>query len=152
LPYLFLAFLLVPLAEIWLLIQVGSMIGAGWTIVAVVGTAVAGAAMVRAQGLSTLRRIQDSMRRGEPPAIEMLEGLALFMAGALMLTPGFFTDGLGFMLLVPPLRRQLVVFALRRSGVMVNAYAASHASDKPFDQTRQAPLEGQWRGDDNHYH
>ncbi len=147
-PYLFLAFLLVPLAEIWLLIKVGAVIGAGWTILAVVGTAVAGAALVRAQGLSTISRIQDAMRRGEAPAVEMLEGMALFITGALMLTPGFFTDALGFMLLIPPIRRQLIIYMLKRTGVMVTGYSAQN----PFRDSRssgQAPLEGEWRRTDD---
>ena len=145
-PYLFLAFLLVPLAEIWLLIKVGSIIGASWTILAVVGTAIAGAAMVRAQGMETIRRIQDSMHRGQAPAMEMLEGMALFITGALMLTPGFFTDALGFALLIPPLRRKLIKAILRRSIVMSAGGPAGpgHASGGQTYQGR-APLEGEWR-------
>ena len=105
---LFVVFLLVPLIEIWLLIQVGSVIGAGWTIFLVVLTAVLGATLVRAQGLSTYGRIQATLARGQMPALEMLEGLALFLAGALLLTPGFFTDAVGFLLLFPPTRIWLV--------------------------------------------
>lgn len=148
-PYLFLAFLLVPLAEIWLLIKVGSVIGAGWTIMAVVGTAIAGAAMVRVQGLSTLRKIQDSMRRGQPPAMEMLEGMALFITGALMLTPGFFTDALGFALLIPPLRRKMILAILKRSMIMTAAGPAGPGWHDPSGgahaQQGRAPLEGEWR-------
>lgn len=148
-PYLFLGFLLVPLAEIWLLIKVGSVIGSGWTILAVVGTAIAGAAMVRIQGLSTLRKIQDSMRRGEPPAMEMLEGMALFITGALMLTPGFFTDALGFALLIPPLRRKMILAILKRSMVMSAGGAAGPGwhGRSGGSQARhgRAPLEGEWR-------
>lgn len=146
LPLLFLSFLLVPLAEIWLLIKVGSIIGAGWTILAVVGTAVAGAALVRAQGLSTISKIQDAMHRGEAPAMEMLEGMALFITGALMLTPGFFTDALGFMLLIPPVRRQLIIYMLKRSGVMVSGYAAHRPEQASRDRK---PLEGEWRRTDD---
>ncbi|MDD9884381.1 MAG: FxsA family protein [Gammaproteobacteria bacterium] len=104
----FLAFLLVPLAEIYLLISVGGAIGAGWTIALVVFTALAGAALVRAQGFATLARARAQLARGQPPALEMLEGLLLFAAGALLLTPGFFTDAVGFALLLPPLRRGLI--------------------------------------------
>ncbi|MDD9822809.1 MAG: FxsA family protein [Gammaproteobacteria bacterium] len=104
----FLAFLLVPLAEIYLLISVGGAIGVGWTIALVVFTALAGAALVRAQGFATLARARAQLARGQPPALEMLEGLLLFAAGALLLTPGFFTDAVGFALLLPPLRRGLI--------------------------------------------
>lgn len=146
-PYLFLAFLLVPLAEIWLLIKVGSVIGAGWTILAVVGTAIIGAALVRAQGLSTISRIQESIHRGEAPAIEMLEGMALFITGALMLTPGFFTDAIGFALLVPPLRRQLILTILKRTGVIMTGDASRNAQGHASRD--KAPLEGEWRRTDD---
>lgn len=112
--YLFLAFLLVPLAEIWLLIEIGDVIGAGWTIFGVVFTAVLGAALVRVQGLSTLMRVQAQLAQGNMPAVEVLEGAALLVAGALLLTPGFFTDAAGFALLTPPLRRKLIRRLLER--------------------------------------
>lgn len=104
----FLAFLLVPLAEIYLLIAVGGAIGAGWTIALVVLTAIIGAAQVSAQGFATLNRARLQLEAGRPPALEMLEGLVLFFVGALLLTPGFFTDAAGFALLVPPIRRRLI--------------------------------------------
>jgi len=93
--YLFLLFLLVPLVEIYFLIQVGKVIGAGWTVFFVVFTAVLGAALLRVQGLSTLNRVQRSLERGRLPAVELLEGLMLLVAGALLLTPGFVTDAIG---------------------------------------------------------
>jgi UPF0716 protein FxsA len=108
LPLLFAVFLSVPLIEVWLLVKVGSLIGAGWTIFLVVLTAVIGAALVRAQGLSTLARSQELLHRGELPAVELLEGAALLIAGALLLTPGFLTDTVGFLLLLPPLRRRII--------------------------------------------
>jgi UPF0716 protein FxsA len=108
LPLLFAVFLIVPLMEVWLLVTVGGFIGAGWTIFLVVLTAVIGAALVRAQGVSTLARSQELLRQGELPAVELLEGVALLIAGALLLTPGFFTDTVGFLLLLPPLRRRII--------------------------------------------
>jgi UPF0716 protein FxsA len=108
LPLLFAVFLSVPLIEVWLLVKVGGLIGAGWTIFLVVLTAVLGAALVRAQGLSTLARSQALLREGELPAVELLEGAALLIAGALLLTPGFLTDTVGFLLLLPPLRRRII--------------------------------------------
>ena len=111
----FLLFLLIPLAEIYFLIQVGGAVGAGFTIVLVVLTAVVGAALVRAQGFSTFARVQTQIARGRVPAMEMLEGLLLFAAGALLLTPGFFTDAAGFIFLVPPLRRKIIRNLLTRA-------------------------------------
>jgi UPF0716 protein FxsA len=110
LPLLFAVFLIVPLIEVWLLVTVGGLIGAPWTIFLVVLTAVIGAALVRAQGLSTLARSQELLRNGELPARELLEGAALLIAGALLLTPGFLTDTVGFLLLLPPLRRRIIEF------------------------------------------
>lgn len=107
-PVIATLFLAVPIVEIYLLIQVGQVIGAGWTILLVVSTAVIGVWLLRIQGLSTLMRAQQKMRSGEIPAREMLEGMGLVVAGALLLTPGFFTDGVGFLLLFPPTRIWLV--------------------------------------------
>ena len=107
-PLLFLIFLLVPVLEIYLLIEIGSLIGAVWTVTAVVGTAALGAGLVRRQGLAALARFRSATQVGELPAVTIIEGLALLVAGALLLTPGFFTDFLGFLLLTPPLRQFLV--------------------------------------------
>ena len=107
-PLLFLIFLLVPVLEIYLLIEIGSLIGAVWTVTAVVGTAALGAVLVRRQGLAALARFRSATQAGELPAVAIIEGLALLVAGALLLTPGFFTDLVGFLLLTPPLRQFLV--------------------------------------------
>lgn len=111
--FLFILFLLVPLIEIYFLIQVGEVIGAGWTIFAVVATAVIGAGLLRVQGFNTLQRAQLSMAQGELPAIQMLEGVALLISGGMLLTPGFFTDTIGFILLIPILRQALIKRILR---------------------------------------
>lgn len=108
LALLFLLFLIVPLVEIYFLIQVGGVIGAIPTIFLVVFTAVLGALLLRVQGLSTMYRVQQSMMRGELPAMELMEGAVLVVSGALLLTPGFFTDTLGFLGLIPPLRQWMV--------------------------------------------
>jgi UPF0716 protein FxsA len=105
---LFILFLLVPLIEIYFLIQVGEEVGAGWTIFLVVATAVIGAGLLRLQGLNTMQRAQQSLAQGQLPALTMLEGVALLISGGLLLTPGFFTDIIGFLLLVPPLRQALI--------------------------------------------
>jgi len=112
---LFMLFLLVPMIEIYFLIKVGSVIGAGWTVFAVIGTAVLGAALLRIQGLSTLQRAQISVAKGEVPAVAMLEGVALALSGVLLLTPGFFTDTLGFLLLIPQLRQSLIKRVLKNN-------------------------------------
>ncbi|MFN2309039.1 MAG: FxsA family protein [Gammaproteobacteria bacterium] len=107
-PLLLLVFFTVPLIEIYLLIKVGGWIGAVPTVFMVVFTAVLGALLLRQQGLATLQRVQDTLARGQIPALELLEALLLVVGGALLLTPGFFTDLLGFLSLIPPFRRWLV--------------------------------------------
>jgi UPF0716 protein FxsA len=113
-PFILVLFLAVPIVEIYLLIQVGQVIGAGWTILLVVLTAVIGVWLLRIQGLSTLTRAQQKLQANEIPAREILEGMALVVAGALLLTPGFFTDAIGFLLLFPPTRIALVNLAASR--------------------------------------
>ncbi len=112
---LFLLFLLIPLLEIYLLIKVGGIIGALPTVFMVVFTAVLGAWLLRIQGLSTLMRVRATLAQGGIPAVEMLEGAVLLVAGALLLTPGFFTDAIGFACLVPSLRRALIRRVLRNA-------------------------------------
>ncbi len=107
-PVFTLIFLIVPVVEIYLLIEVGLVIGALWTAFLVVLTAVIGVRLLKIQGISTLMRAQNKMRTGQAPAQEMLEGVGLVLAGAFLLTPGFFTDTVGFILLVPPMRIWLV--------------------------------------------
>jgi UPF0716 protein FxsA len=82
--------------------------------VLVVFTAVLGAWLMRWQGFQTLRRVQSATERGEIPALEMLEGVAILLAGGLLLTPGFVTDAIGFVLLTPVLRRALIMSGLAR--------------------------------------
>ena len=101
----FLLFFLTPIGEMYLLITVGGHIGAMPTIGLVMFTAVVGLALLRSQGLATLTRGMGRLQHGEVPALEMAEGLLLAVAGALLITPGFATDGIGFFLLVPAGRR-----------------------------------------------
>jgi UPF0716 protein FxsA len=97
----------VPLLEIALFIKVGGWIGLGPTLALIVLTAVIGAWMLRQQGLSVLQRAQRQLADGGLPVAEVFEGLCLVIAGALLLTPGFFTDAIGALLLVPGVRRTL---------------------------------------------
>lgn len=101
-------FIAVPLCEIALFIAVGGSIGVLATIAVVVLTAVAGAILVRRQGLATLQRARADMEADRIPAGPIAEGLAILFAGALLLTPGFLTDAMGFALLIPALRSRLV--------------------------------------------
>ena len=100
-------FITIPLVEIAILIKIGKIIGAGYTIALVIGTAFLGVSLLRIQGISTLAKVQANVNRGQLPATELIEGLILLISGALLLTPGFFTDTLGFLMLVPILRQRL---------------------------------------------
>lgn len=111
---LFLIFIAVPVIEIAIFIQVGGLIGVWPTIAIVLGTAFLGASLLRLQGLQTWRRAEEAMRRGEPPVAEMLDGVFLFIAALLMVTPGLFTDAIGILFLIPPVRRAIGRYAARR--------------------------------------
>ncbi len=111
---LFLLFLIVPLIEIYLLLVIGAIIGPLPTIAMVVFTAVLGAWLLRIEGFQTWFRLQQSLAQGKIPALEMVEGPILLVGGALLLTPGFFTDFLGFVCLFPTTRRRIAQFILRR--------------------------------------
>ncbi len=104
-----------PVLEMWVLIKVGGVIGAWPTIGFVLLTAAVGYALLRKQGFATLLRGQQRLQQGELPAREMVEGLVLAVAGALLLTPGFVTDILGFLGLVSPLRAALADGLLKRA-------------------------------------
>lgn len=106
--YLFLLLVVTPILELWLILKVGSAIGVGSTILLILLTAVLGAALLRKQGFSTLFRARQKMQDGQMPAREMAEGIMLAISGALMLTPGFVTDAIGFSLLVPQVRSLLI--------------------------------------------
>ena len=98
---LFLAFTIIPIFEIYLLIKIGTVFGALTSIALVIFTGILGAYLARIQGLQTLFRIQESLREGKVPSGELLDALLIGVAGLVLLTPGFLTDTIGFILLVP---------------------------------------------------
>lgn len=144
---LFLLFLLIPVIEIYFLIQVGGVIGAFPTILLVVTTAVAGVILLRLQGLITLQRVQLAMARGELPTMAMFEGVVLLISGALLLTPGFFTDAIGFAGLIPPIRQRLIRIFIERSiqSGTSEFRSASTSGEKQSPRT----LEGEFRREDD---
>jgi len=108
---LFILLILLPIIEIVVLVQVGSRIGVFPTIALVLATAMLGVYLLRQQSWETMRRAQDKMGGGQIPAKEMAEGLFLAVGGALLLTPGFVTDAIGFCCLLP-MSRQLLMATL----------------------------------------
>ncbi len=109
-------FLIVPIGEMWILIEVGSWIGALPTILLVALTAALGLSMLKRQGLSTLMRVRSSLEAGVMPASELANGVMIAVGGALLLTPGFVTDAFGFTLLMPFARQWLLKKLLDRFG------------------------------------
>jgi UPF0716 protein FxsA len=107
LSWLILLFVTVPLAELALLVWVGGKVGLGATVALVIVTGVLGASLARWQGLATLARFQGRLAAGELPHEDMIDGILILVAGAVLLTPGLITDAAGFLLLVPGLRRAL---------------------------------------------
>jgi UPF0716 protein FxsA len=140
-------FLFLPIAEIYVLIRVGGLIGAIPTISLVVFTAVFGAMLMRSQGFATLRRVQASLTRGEVPTVELLEGLVVLVGGALLLMPGFITDALGFLALIPPVRRVAVRWFLARNGAIM----PRPEENAPGRESSRGPtvIEGECRRVDN---
>lgn len=134
--FLFLIFVGLPIIEMWLLLKIGAVIGPLPTIAMVVTTAVIGAALLKQQGLDTLTRAQQRMNSGQVPATEILEGLMLAVGGALLLTPGFVTDAIGFVCLIAPLRRMLVAALIKR-GVMQVQGSQFSSGASPFGAADQ---------------
>lgn len=115
--FILLLFIGVPIVEIALFIQAGELIGLWPTIATVIVTAILGTTLLRAQGLSLLFKAQENLNQGIFPMQEAFDGLCLVVAGALLLTPGFLTDAVGFLLFVPPVRTALRLFFARHMTV-----------------------------------
>ncbi len=105
---------LIPFIELWVLIKAGQAIGAGTTIILVLLTAVLGAWLMRRQGLETLQLIRLQLQRGEMPGLALIDGACILVGGVLLLTPGFITDSVGFLLLVPYTRNIFKAWLKRR--------------------------------------
>jgi UPF0716 protein FxsA len=132
--WLFVAFLLVPLIEIGLFIQVGGAIGLWPTLGIVVLTAIIGTYLVRSQGLAAMNSLRGSFSRLEDPSEPLAHGAMILLAGALLLTPGFFTDSIGFALLAPPIRMALIEYLRKR--IKIQRFEMGPQTD-PFQQDRQ---------------
>lgn len=143
----FLVFVATPILEIVLFIEIGGLIGVAPTILIVILTAIVGSILLRLQGGAVIQRTQQALRAGELPVDPVIDGISLMMAGALLLTPGFFTDAVGFLLFVPPFRRWL---ARRIFAQMVRSGHVFVAGGGPED--RGAPPGGRRGRDDGTRH
>lgn len=135
--WLFVAFLLVPLIEIGLFIQIGGLIGLWPTLGVVVLTAIIGTYLVRSQGLMAMNNLRGSFSRLEDPSQALAHGAMILLAGALLLTPGFFTDAVGFALLAPPIRSALITYMRKR--IKVQRFDMGPQPDPYADQGRPRP-------------
>jgi UPF0716 protein FxsA len=118
---LVLLFIVVPIAEIYVIIKVGEAIGALWTVVLLIADSVIGARLVAWQGRAAWRRFGEAVAQGRVPHNEVVDGVMIIFGGALLLTPGFITDVLGILLILPPTRamlRRAVLRSIRRRGAV----------------------------------
>ena len=139
-PLFLLIFILVPLAEIAVFIWVGDAIGIGPTILIVIITAIIGTMLLRSQGFSTMERAQKTLKEGGIPMDSVVDGAALLVAGAFLLTPGIITDTFGFLLFVPAFRHGLAKLIFKRfmgkANIDVNIFGnGPKAKPGNFDQS-----------------
>ena len=107
-------FIIVPIAELALLIQVGQAIGVWWTVLLLIADAILGSWLLRAQGRAAWRRFNDTLAGGGLPHREVIDGVLIIFGGALLLTPGFITDIFGLLFLIPPTRAVMRRLLVRR--------------------------------------
>jgi UPF0716 protein FxsA len=129
---LVLLFVAVPIAEIFLLIQVGQAIGAWWTIAILVADSIVGAVLLRLESRAAWQRFGETMRAGRVPAREVIDGALVIAGGVLLLTPGFLTDALGLLLLLPPTRAVVrAIVARRLAHRMVASVTTARSGPRP---------------------
>ncbi|MCW8333924.1 membrane protein FxsA [Vibrio sp. SCSIO 43135] len=135
-PILLLLFIFVPIIEIGLFIQVGGFLGLWPTIGLVLITAFVGASLVRSQGIQTLMSVQNRLNQGELPAQQIFEGVMLAVAGVLLLTPGFMTDALGMLVLLPAPRAVIAKYLMSKMVVknVSGGFAGGQFGQSPFEQ------------------
>ena len=143
-PFLILLvlFVVMPIIEISVLIKVGSSIGSLNTILFVIATAILGAYLVRQQGFATFNKLQQEATAGRMPAMQLAEGVALLFAGAVLLTPGFITDAIGFALLTPPIRRGIISWFAKQGFTKVQTAYTGASSGGPFSTSSSSQGDG----------
>lgn len=149
--WLFVAFIVLPVVEIWLITQVAGQMGWLPTILLVIFVSAAGAWLVRREGMGVIRRVRDRLQTGGMPTDDLADGAMIFFASALMLTPGFLTDAFGLALLIPPIRALLrppvIAFFRRRIDVRIGGLAGGLGGQSPFGGGGFGPFGAGRRGD-----
>jgi UPF0716 protein FxsA len=133
-------FILVPIAELAVIIQVGQAIGVWWTIAILIADSVLGSLLMRSQGRATWRRFNEALRGGRVPAREVADGVMVIFGGALLLTPGFLTDIVGLLFLLPPTRALIRRVFLRQAMKRITVSMAG--VQVPYDARRSDDVEG----------
>jgi UPF0716 protein FxsA len=131
--WLFLIFIALPIVEIALFIVVGGAIGVLPTLLLVILAAVAGVGLIRMQGLNALGRLETAVDRGEDPVGPIADGALKVIAGLLLVVPGFLTDAVGLLLLLPPVRRALMRRGAGRVTVRATSYARARRAARPVE-------------------
>lgn len=129
----------VPLLELFVIVQVAGGLGVGQTILLLLVVSVVGAWMVRRSGLGVLKQIRTRLERGELPGNELVDGVLILVAGALMLTPGFLTDAVGLLLLIPPTRIAVRSVLMRRYSKRITVAGWPGESGRPGGHRRSGP-------------
>ncbi|MEN9756647.1 MAG: hypothetical protein RL755_834 [Pseudomonadota bacterium] len=118
---LFIAIVVMSFLELYVLIAVGSILGAFPTILLIIASAGLGSYLLREQGIATWQRFQETLARQEVPAYELMEGFLILIGGALLLTPGFITDAIGLVCLLPSLRKTMISYIMKYYFIAPNA-------------------------------
>lgn len=147
---LFFLFLVVPMIEIGIFILLGQSIGLWPTLLGVVVTALIGSLIIRMQGVSLIQEIRRLTGQGQLPARQIADGVMLAVAGALLMTPGYFTDSAGFLLLVPPVRLAIYELLKNRMGKMASVHVGGGPS-QPRQPNRPGNDDGVVDLDDDHW-
>ncbi len=145
---LFPIFVVVTLAEIYVLVSVGQAIGGLSTVLLVVITAFIGSSLLRQQGWSTMAKAQQSMSEGRTPAMEMMEGVVILVSGILLLTPGFLTDVLGLLGLMPWSRSYFINHFLEKNAERVfkqrNSVFINRTNNSEKKSNKDDTIEGEF--------
>jgi len=131
LPILLLLFIVVPIAELAVIIQVGQEIGVWWTIAILIADSILGSLLMRSQGRIAWRRFNETAQAGRVPAREVLDGVLVIFGGAFLLTPGFITDIIGVVFLLPPTRALVRRFLVKRFADRMIVAAQTRATGWP---------------------
>jgi UPF0716 protein FxsA len=148
---LFVAFIVVPIVEIYVLIQVGQVIGAWWTVLLLVLDSLIGAWLVKHEGGRAWRALRTALQSGRMPGAELADGALILIGGTLMLTPGFVTDGFGILLILPftrPVFRRLLAGIVTRRLVVLST--GPRQTTRPGPRSQGTVVQGEVVDDDPH--